>query len=345
MIAGRTALVRFAKSFQSSLLSLSNAGRLNATICLTAFLIVFANDAVALSCDLITPPEIRATKVYVDKAGSVTSAERRKEQAVLLRPLRQKLKILIKQVDQKDLDCTLAIMTKWARQRSFLNSDYTFPQKRQRIRVATSLNILALKMDLQNIPGSEEATRWLKALSQQVARDFKIRTRKRFAVANLQVWAAVNSALYLRIEFDDLLHAHQRKIWIEAIKGIDSRGFANVELRRGRRALGYTYYYYTALNMLAELRRSLGEPVTIGQKNALGRLGKRVVISTCDPGSFRRLAPQTVPAQDRLNRRVTSNALVPKALLRDLEACGGSFTRVQDDFFGGKLEELETLLR
>ncbi len=135
--------------------------------------------------------------------------------------------------------------------------------------------------------------------------------------------------------------------WRGAVNAISQNGFVEPELRRGKRALGYHMYHYSALVMLKALRQARGRRTNVAQNVALDRLGERVVSGLCAPLSFRSAAPVQLPAAHIPDKHRFSAmyTFATPAVLRRLRRCGFVPNRYRDDFFTGDIRRLLPVLK
>lgn len=292
-------------------------------------------------------PIIGGSKVYLDSHGSKQSRAGVAANASSLKAVRQALVDLSRRLVDGDSGCVSRILASWAKQSAFLENNYSFPRKRNRIRVATALNIAAARLRVAGSQLDGPTVEWLRAVTTAVSTDFpRYRLSPDARPDNLQLHAAVAAATYLLISKDDALATYQGQAWSDGLRQISPAGYVQTELQRGERSLLYHEYYLAALTMHAKVRAALGAPLTAVDEGSLARLQRLVVQGVCAPDVFRRGAPVSLPkqVQPQPNAYRLVHALSERSLVERLDRCGQRLEQPNDPFYAGDLRELPQLL-
>lgn len=192
-------------------------------------------------------------------------------------------------------DCARAALSSWAEAKALLVAPVDANARVERVLAAVALNALAIKGSAHGErPGPTELS-WLRNLTLAVSHDYgrdSLRGTPYFR-NNVFFWASAAVGLHAVLTRDPVMIAAADQAWRDVIGQIDVNGLLTAELKRGRRALVYHQFAFSALLILREARIALGQPVSAADGAAVQRLADVIGKALCEPGELSARAEET----------------------------------------------------
>ena len=239
-------------------------------------------------------PDIHATNFYIDPAHSVADQARLAAYRAQSRPFEAFRSAVMTFTDAflengSRLDCAIAYLHRWAADGAMLGRIERVDRSSQSQYVREwTLGTLAISWNKirASTPPEERAVidAWLQACahagiayrSQHLPRETN----------NHLYWNGVADMAVAVATGDATLLDEARRIYRKGISDIQEDGVLPQEMRRGFKALHYHAYAETALVLMAEMSRKIGENWYADQDYRLDRLSKLVASGIRNPAIF-----------------------------------------------------------
>jgi poly(beta-D-mannuronate) lyase len=236
-----------------------------------------------------------------DPTQSTVNAEAAKRNAAQTQAAGALLRLLSKGLDtdsarpgNPDSDCAYANFTAWA-EAGALTPTRPFNRDGEALRnqLLTGFEVFALKFRASGYSLDGDIARWLATLN-RVNMDKYTRESNR---GNLYIWAGSGAALQALLTRDAAAVAFEERVWRTAMEGIGDDGSLRSELTRGKRALIYHLFSFSATLVLRDARAALGEAPSPQEQTKLALLAAKIGGWLCDPAPLAVLAgqPQEMP--------------------------------------------------
>lgn len=303
-------------------------------------------------CPRILPlARIEGINIYSDAKGSLPDQKAQQHNAEKRAELTAFLKLLHDVYDKRqaagNTTCANDIVARWASDRALLLPPVSASARIERVLAAVAINSMLIKRARAGDRPTERELQWVRDLTDAVGRDYN-----RNALAgtpffrnNVYFWSMAAHGLHAVLTRDRRFVDVSNTGWRDALATIDAEGFLATELQRGRRAIVYHQFAYSALLILRETRYALGLPVTAADLGTMGRLANAIGKALCGDG--RMLARAKVHDLERPGDwgfRVAS-AFGLDINGADWERCGIMIKAPVDLRIGGDLEATRRALR
>lgn len=257
-------------------------------------LVVALNPAMADSsiCPDIPPVlRIESANFYLDQKGSIPDEAVEQDNEKLSTNLTNLYGLLHYATDISKsgknkalLLCASALMHRWASAEALLDPPQEANSRVQRVVVSVALNLYALKLERAGIQNTPVVIGWLGRLTKAVTRDYHRDALKStpYFRNNIYFWSGVAAGSFAILARDPAYAAYADLTWRDAIDQIGSDGVLAVELHRGRRALIYHQYAFSALLLLRELRHALEFESSSADLVKVHDLGRAIGRALCD---------------------------------------------------------------
>lgn len=257
------------------------------------------------SCPTVRPVvRIEGLEIYGDAAGSISDPERERRNAEMRAGLTAYLRLLHETYDPSSTHglgkhCADIAIAQWVAANALLTRPTSSTPRVERVLAAVALNALFLKRSQAGHPSSVEERAWLRDLTAAVAQDYNrdSMANTQFYRNNVYFWSMAAQGLHAVLTHAPIFVARSEQGWQDAMRRIDADGYIEPELKRGRRALIYHQFAYSALLILRQTRYTLGLPVSAADQAAMKRLSDAIGRALCDPSDMARRAH--VPDQEQ----------------------------------------------
>ncbi|WP_109512497.1 mannuronate-specific alginate lyase [Pseudomonas ovata] len=191
----------------------------------------------------------------------------------------------------EQLDCSLNMLTAWARAGALESQQYNHTGKSMRKWALGSLSAAYLRLKFSDsrplanhTQQAAEIEAWFSTLADQVVRDWSNLPLEK--INNHSYWAAWSvMATAVATNRRDLFDWSVQEFKVAAHQ-VDAEGFLPNELKRRERALAYHNYALPPLAMIASFAQANGVDLRPENNGALKRLGDRVLAGVEDPDAF-----------------------------------------------------------
>lgn len=253
-----------------------------------------------LQCEIPAPAlRVEATPFYSDRKGSIEDAAKKARFTEQLAPVHSLLSTVSPLVDRSPISeidgaCAKTILATWASADAMLlppNNEGII----QRALYTVGIGAAVLKLKAGGIGIAPNTRAWLKKLIMVVIEDHK----NRDVGGNVYMWSGAAAALLGGAIQDEEAIRYAEIVWDNSILQISPDGHLPMEVVRGRRALIYHQFAFSALSILLAVRDSLKQPPSQLQMTALKRLADYTGHAACDPSSLAASAqaPQEIPSR------------------------------------------------
>ena len=253
----------------------------------------------------------------------------------------------------------------WANAGAFLLPPKNSGGRVGRVMWATGLNILAGKLAYRGLPVDDSVKRWLRLVTLAAINDYE-HYRFHGYYNNVNAWTGTAAATFLAIsqppsKLDLPIRAFEQTAWLDSLKGIETsgpnQGLIPSELTRGRNSLAYSLFYYNAILVHREARRSLGISDTREDWTALRSFATRFGVLYCDSAAqFFKAAgsPLTIAEEATVKANLATYAFRISSSLMEGTLKGDMFNRCQaepvssgyiETRFGGDSRYIKAALR
>lgn len=246
------------------------------------------------SCPRITPVKrIEGVDIYNDAVGAIPDPAREGRNAELRADLTDFLRLLHHTYDisvdvTPSTRCADVAIREWAKAHALMLSPTSSSPRVERVLTAVALNSFFLKRSQAGQYPSVEELAWLRDLTSVVADDYNRESMANtpFYRNNVYFWSSAAQGLHAVLTRDTIFIAFSDQAWRDAMERIDADGYIEPELKRGRRALVYHQFAYSALLILRQTRFALGLPVSEADQAAMQRLADAIGLALCDPSEM-----------------------------------------------------------
>lgn len=253
---------------------------------------VFAGAAAAQdACPRIMPlKRLKAVNIYFDSKGAMPDQQAQQHNAEQRAELTAFLKLLHEAYDKQSAigkqACASELITRWASDEALLLPPTAATARVERVLAAVAINSMLVKRARAGALPSKHELEWIRKLTEAVGRDYH-----RDALAgtpffrnNTYFWSMAAQGLHAVLTGDSYFINVSDIGWRDALAMIDAEGFLAAELKRGRRAIVYHQFSYSALLILRETRYALGLGVTAADLRAMRRLSGTIGKALCGDG-------------------------------------------------------------
>jgi poly(beta-D-mannuronate) lyase len=263
------------------------------------------------TCPLYTPViEITGVRWYEDKKSSIVNPEKAAENQRLQRNIRAFTDGLSDRLDQllesksdaSVIKCIEHNLVAWAKAGALLTTPTWSVQVAEQTKAIVALQFIFLKLEAIGTRAPDAVRMWRRQSLLTLLKAYKNSQYRN----NLYVWSGVAAAAGDLLERDDYLRRYHEAVWRFAINSISEDGTVAFEMNRGKRALVYHAFFYSAMSALLDLRNALGITTETDDVAAVRRLSKVVGDAACEPSLFAHRAGAAQEPLDRLNRAMTA---------------------------------------
>jgi poly(beta-D-mannuronate) lyase len=260
----------------------------------------------ARACPSAPPPvrDLDLVRYYTDEAGSIVDPALRARNVAALKPVTAFLRHVVRDADTAvrrnsapAATCALDWLAQWARGEAWLGRMATSQAEYQRKWDLAGVALAYLKVRPWASAEQRAAIEpWLTRLADAARAFFDDPRHKR---NNHWYWLGLGVAATGLATDSDRHWAMARAIFQDAARDIGPDGSLPLELKRGKRALGYHTFALTPLSVMAELAHVRGEDWYRLGDGALHRLVALAARGLADPGVIAALAGVPQEPQDK----------------------------------------------
>ncbi|MCC7049175.1 MAG: alginate lyase family protein [Alphaproteobacteria bacterium] len=318
--------------------------------CLVVLALAGAGRALADQCPTFAPVMyLELVGIYTDPAQSVVDHQAEQKNTEVTRSVDDFMRYVETAVDGSSgksdaamLACAFSAYRSWAVAGALTGEPpkYNRDGAAKRAQYIVGLNILALKFKAAGAPADGQILAWLRALNHKNM-DAYLRGTNR---GNLYAWSGAAAAVFALLDHDRKALDYQDQVWRQTIAAIRDDGTIDGEMVRGRRALIYHMFSFSATLVLQEARRALryrDEPSDVARVKLLAdQIGR----SLCDPRFLeeRARAAQEVPGDWAYRIPIGFGKNV---LGENWTRCGRPNSDLSDPTLGGNAHESAAVMR
>lgn len=298
------------------------------------------------NCVFPAPKKVPGVNFYVnaDGKGDTPDPALVEKNSEAQRPLRSFLLSAAKALDGTpkwgsvrviSKNCVNAAFEHWASVGAFLDNPDAAAGYVQRVLYTAGLNVTALKLKNSGQTLSPQTIGWLHSLTKAVLKNYGLYGyhHKGFH-NNISAWSGAAAATFLAVvraepKYADIVQ-EERELYLESLRGIAADGIIKSEMERGKNALSYSAYYFSALAMNLEARKTYGYSETPYAKSQLNKYLSNLEKVLCDSSEefFKKAGVQMSPAEQAAKKaEVKSSGLRLLFGLNKIDLTNSGFKR------------------